>query len=115
MATSVLWEGNLYGFDGNSHNRSSVFLKCIDFATGKEKWKYRGFGCGTLMIADGKLIVLSDEGELIVAPASPDGFEPLAKAQVLEGRCWTVPVLSRGRIYCRNSMGDLVCVDVRPR
>ena len=113
MAACILWQGNLYGFDGNSHNPSSVFLKCLDFGTGEEKWKHRGLGCGTLMMAGGKLIVLSDEGEMVVASASADGFEPIAKAQVIEGRCWTVPVLSRGRIYCRNSAGDLVCLDVR--
>ena len=64
-------------------------------------------------MAGDKLIVLSDEGELLVAPVSGDGFEPISQAQVIEGRCWTVPVLSRGRIYCRNAAGDLVCVDVR--
>ena len=113
MAACILWQGNLYGFDGNSHNPSSVFLKCIDFATGEEKWKHRGLGCGTLMMAGDRLIALSDEGELLVAPVSPEEFDPIAQAQVIDGRCWTVPVLSRGRIYCRNSAGDLVCLDLR--
>ena len=53
-------------------------------------------------------------GELSVAPASSTAFEPSARARVLDGKCWTVPVLSGGRIYCRNADGDLVCVDVRP-
>jgi outer membrane protein assembly factor BamB len=113
MAASVLWQGHLYGFDGNSHNASSVHLKCIEFATGKEKWKHRGLGCGTLMMAGERLIVLSDQGELVIAPVSAEGFGPIARAQVLEGRCWTVPVLSRGRLYCRDAAGDLVCVALR--
>ncbi|HKX62811.1 MAG TPA: hypothetical protein VJS65_13220, partial [Verrucomicrobiae bacterium] len=59
------------------------------------------------------LIVLNEAGELMVANASPDEFRPLARAQVLGGKCWTTPVLSNGRIYCRNAAGDLVAVDVK--
>jgi hypothetical protein len=65
------------------------------------------------MAADGKLIVLSESGELMIALASPEKFRPSARAKVLDGKCWTVPVLANGRIYCRNADGDLVCVDVR--
>lgn len=113
MANCVLWEGHLYGFDGNSHNSRNVKLKCMDFETGKEKWSERGLGCGSLMMADGKLIALGDAGDLVIATASPEKFEPLAKAKVLEGRCWTVPVLSGGAIYCRNAAGDLVALEMR--
>ena len=50
-----------------------------------------------------------------IAPASPEKFEDTARIQVLGGKCWTVPVLANGRIYCRNAEGDIVCVDVRPK
>jgi outer membrane protein assembly factor BamB len=113
MANCVLYESYLYGIDGNSHARRTCELVCMDAVTGAVKWKERGLGCGSLMMADGKLIVLSDEGELVIAPASPDGFKPTAKARVIEGKCWTVPVLSHGRVYCRNADGDVVCVDLR--
>ncbi len=65
------------------------------------------------MVADGKLIVLSERGELLVAPVSATAFKPTARAKVLSGKCWTVPVLANGRIYCRNSAGNVVCVDVK--
>ena len=65
------------------------------------------------MAADGKLIVMGDKGELVVAKPSPAGFKPIARAQVLGGKCWTTPVLANGRIYCRNAKGDLVCLDVK--
>lgn len=109
----VLFEGHLYGFDGNSHVSSQVKLVCMEHATGKVKWQQRGYGCGSLMLADGKLIVLSDQGVLALVPASPEGFQELTRVSVLEGRCWTMPVLAGGRIYCRNATGDLVCVDAR--
>ncbi len=43
------------------------------------------------------------------------GFEPIAEAQVLTGKCWTVPVLANGLLYCRNAAGDVVCLDLRPQ
>ena len=85
----------------------------MDAATGEVRWKQAGFGLGALSAADGKLIILSDRGELAVAAASPASFQPLARAQVLGGKCWTPPVLANGRIYCRNAKGTLVCLDVR--
>jgi hypothetical protein len=56
---------------------------------------------------------MTERGELQVGLASPEGFKPTARAQVLGGKCWTVPVLANGRIYARNARGDVVCVDVR--
>ena len=113
MNNSVLADGFLYGFDGNSHNRRTVLLVCMEHSTGKVRWSERGLGCGSVTAADGKLIVLGDEGELVVAEASPEGFKPISRAKVLDGRCWTVPVLAGGRIYCRNAAGDVVALDVR--
>ena len=111
LNSSVLWEGHLYGLDGDSGNRGSK-LHCLEFATGQLKWSEASLRPGGLMAADGKLIVLGDSGELVVAEANPAAFKPLARAQVLGGKCWTVPVLSGGRIYCRNVRGDVVCLDV---
>ena len=116
---SVLVDGHLYGFNGNSHRSSKVSLVCMEFKTGKEKWRETGLlGCGSLIAADGKLIVLSDRGVLYVAEASPKGFLPTARAQLVgdakdrRNRCWTIPVLANGKIYARNARGDLVCADV---
>lgn len=110
--SSVLLNGHLYGMDGNHGDRSSN-LRCVEFATGKVKWTEKSVRPGGLMAAGSKLIAIGDTGELVVAEASPEGFKPLARAQVLGGKCWTTPVLSHGRIYCRNAKGDLVCLDVQ--
>jgi outer membrane protein assembly factor BamB len=101
----VLWQGYLYGPDDSG-------LRCVAFATGELKWTYAGFGKGSLMVADGKLVALSEKGELIIAEATPAAFKPISRAQVLKGKCWTSPVLSNGHIYCRNAVGDVVCLDV---
>ncbi len=106
FATCVLWKGNLYGFDDST-------LTCLDFASGDVQWKQQGLGKGTVVLAGGRLVVLSETGELVIANAAPVKFKELARASVLTGRCWVAPVLSDGKIYCRNNAGDLVCLDVR--
>ena len=107
----VLIDGHLYGMDGD-HGQKDSMLTCIEFATGELKWKEKSVRPGGLMAANGRLIVLGEAGELVVAEASSAAFKPLARAQVLGGKCWTMPALSHGRIYCRNSRGDVVCLDV---
>ncbi len=111
MNPAVFHGGHLYGTDGDAGNDAT--LKCIDWRTGEVKWSQKAIGTGGVAMADGKLIVLSSRGELIVAPASSERFVPISRTQVIGGKCWTCPVLSHGRIYCRNAKGDLVCVDAR--
>jgi outer membrane protein assembly factor BamB len=110
----VLIDGHLYGFDGNSH-RGRAYLACIDFETGEKKWSDARYGYGSISAADGKLIVLGARGQLAVAEASPESFNPISQAQVLGGLCWTPPVLANSHLYCRNSRGDLVRLDVGDR
>lgn len=108
---AVLYQGHLYGPDGDT-TRTGAF-KCLEFTTGTEKWQEPGFGTGGVIIADGRLIALNAGGELMIAPATAAEFKPTVRAKVLEGKCWTAPVLANGIIYCRNSRGDIVAVDVR--
>ncbi len=113
MNPSVIVGGHIYGMDGNTGQNGP--LVCLDLQTGKPVWKQPAFGAGALIAADGKLIAMTEKGELVIAEASPAGFKPLARGQVLGGTCWSAPILANGRIYCRNDKGDVVCVDVKPR
>lgn len=88
-------------------------LTCIDFDTGQTKWQYPNVGAGGLIAAGGKLIAMTERGELLIAPARPEGFTPSARAKVLSGKTWAPPVLANGRIYVRSAAGDVVCLDVR--
>ncbi|HIJ70010.1 MAG TPA: PQQ-binding-like beta-propeller repeat protein [Planctomycetes bacterium] len=103
--SSILIDGYFYGFD-------MARLKCLDFNTGEVKWATKDYGKGSLIAADGKLIILSEKGKLVIAQASPTALKEIASAQILKGKCWTTPVLANGRIYARNAAGDMVCVDV---
>jgi len=104
LSGCVMFGGHVYGFDEKK-------LTCLDLKTGQQKWTEASLGMGTVMLADGKLILLSEKGKLVIAPASPDGFKELSSGVILKAgtRCWTMPALSGGLIYARNAAGDLVC------
>ena len=110
IGSVVAYEGHLYGFNGQVGGKG--VLKCLSYQTGEARWEHKGLGTGTLMLAEGKLIVLSEKGKLVIVEASPAEYKPLQEAQILEGKCWTQPVLSHGKVYARNAVGDMVCVDV---
>lgn len=107
--SSVLWENHIYGFSGNVGGKG--ILTCLDLKTGEVMWSKKKLGTGSLMLADGKLIILSEDGQLVIARAVPDQYDEIRRAQILKGLCWTVPVLCNERIYARCAEGDLVCVD----
>lgn len=110
LNTAVLIDGYLYGLNGDAGDTAQ--LKCVELATGTEKWAQPRIGTGGLIAADGKLIVTGSKGDLYVFAATPDAPKILAQAKVLDGKCWTAPVLANGFIYCRSSKGELVAVDV---
>ncbi len=105
FATSIYYQGHLYGFDGS-------ILKCLDAETGSEKWKARGYGKGTLIVADGHLVLLGERGNLGLAQATPAGFVEKANTPVLRSKCWTAPSLADGRIYLRDDK-EIVCLKVQ--
>jgi len=105
FSSSVLHEGYIYGFD-------NATLKAISVADGETAWAKRGLGKGSLIYADSHLIVLSDRGKLLLLAATPEGYVEQGSVQALDGRCWTAPTLSRGRLYLR-SQSEMVSYDLR--
>jgi outer membrane protein assembly factor BamB len=106
ISTSVLYQGNLYGF-------SERRFRCVDFQTGGVKWDQSGLGRGSLMIADNHLIVLGDDGQLVLAKADPTAYAEVCRCQVFEKGTltWTMPVLSDGRLFIR-SQDALLALDL---
>ncbi|MFP6900585.1 MAG: PQQ-binding-like beta-propeller repeat protein, partial [Opitutales bacterium] len=114
MNNAVLVGDYLYGFDGNVHMAGPKELVCLRFSTGEEQWRVKSnLQVGSLIVADNRIVALGQKGELAIAPVSSNGFSPVAREQVIGGRCWTSPVLANGRLYLRNARGDLVCLDLR--
>lgn len=103
--TSILLGKYLYGFDDGT-------FKCIEAETGKKMWAKRRLGKGSLIYADGMLIVLSERGQLVLAEANPQQYVELASAPVLTGRTWTPPSLANGRLYLRHQ-SEMVCLKLK--
>jgi outer membrane protein assembly factor BamB len=107
ISTSVLYEGNLFGF-------SERRLRCVDFQTGKVRWDKLGLGRGSLIVAEGNLILLADDGQLLLAKADPVQYAEISRCEVFKKGTltWTMPVLSDGRLFIRSE-NALVALDLR--
>lgn len=111
VGTPVVDRGYAYG--GHGYVNRGGTLRCIELQTGAVKWEFGGLGYCSLLLADGKLLIQGEKGVLAVADATPEKYQELWRKQVLDGICWTMPVLSDGLVYCRNDAGRLVCVDMK--
>ncbi len=110
ISSSVLIDGFLYGIHGDVG--AGAQLRCMELLSGEVKWTEESFRAGAISAAGARLLVLTDDGELLVIAAKPDACTMLAKHRVLNGKCWTSPVLSGGQVYCRTAQGELVSLRV---
>ena len=109
-ATSVYHDGYLYGYHGRQEFGPS--LRAVEFKTGTVKWSQDQFRAGSITLVGDKLLIIRESGEMILAPASPQGFKPIARAQVLPGVVRPLPAIADGFVYVRNE-NTLVCLDLR--
>ena len=110
-STPLVHDGHLYGiFEFKKYGKAP--LQCVELATGEIKWKKPGYGPGNCIKVGEQLIVLSDTGELVIVAARPDEYQELARKDVLEGKCWSTPAYSDGKIYVRSTE-EAICIDLR--
>jgi outer membrane protein assembly factor BamB len=109
-ATSVHRDGILYGFHGRQEFGPS--LRAVELRTGKVRWTQEQFRAGTVTLVGDRLLIVREGGEMILAPASPDAFKPIARAQILPATIRAYPAVSEGFVYVRND-NTLVCLDLR--
>jgi outer membrane protein assembly factor BamB len=95
FSSSCYKDGYIYGFN-------VATLQCIDAETGRRLWLSRGFGKGSLIMVNDRLIVLSDLGSLTMVEATPEEFRKISEWDALEGRSWTAPSYANGKLYVRN-------------
>ena len=93
----VVHKGHAYGFDGS-------ILSCIDLTDGKRAWKGGRYGSGQLVLLPEQdlLLVISEEGELALVSASPDGFKEVSRFAAIDGKTWNHPVLVNDVLLVRN-------------
>lgn len=109
-STCVYRDGFLYGFHGRQEEGQA--LRCVQLKTGKVMWDVDSYGAGTVTLAGDRLLILRENGELVLAPASPDGFHPIAHAPILNKIVRAYPALADGKLYARDEK-TLVCVRLK--
>ena len=112
IATMVLVAGHLYG-QGPDQN-----FVCVDAATGDVKWSQQGFGerplvgYSSTLAAGDRLLVMTDDGQLVLMQANPERYTELGRVQIC-GRTWSHHALAGGRLYVRDRRA-LLAFDLSP-
>ncbi|MEM9557587.1 MAG: PQQ-binding-like beta-propeller repeat protein [Acidobacteriota bacterium] len=105
LVLPVVHEGHVYGFTGN-------FLTCADAATGEIVWRSRPPRGANLSLVDDHLAVLDPDGELVLIPATPEGYRETARVAALEVGDYASPSYADGRFFVRN-LAQIAAIDVR--
>jgi len=108
LSPGILIGEYLYVFNGEAKMKTD--FRCIDLPTGELEWQREDPAFGSVIRAGGKLIIMSEKGELLLAEPSPKELKILGRSQVLGGVCWTPPSLAEGKLFVRNAKGDLLCL-----
>jgi outer membrane protein assembly factor BamB len=108
--TCIHKDGLLYGCDGRQE--AGAQLRCVELATGRVRWTQAGFGCANMILADGKLIALSEDGDLILLEPSPESYKELARVHVLSRPSRAPLALADGRLYARDDH-KLICWNLK--
>lgn len=94
-APPVHHQGHLYGF-------KDEFLSCLDAETGERVWRSRPPGGRGLLLVNDTLVIYAAQGHVVLARATPEGYQERASFKVFEGSAYTWPSFSDDRIYVRN-------------
>ena len=89
----------IYGTSGQS---ATAVMTATHVATGETAWRQRGFSRASMVYADGKALLLEEDGDLTLARLTPSGMTTLAKAPLFDTRSWTAPTLAGTTLYARD-------------
>ncbi len=109
--TPILHDGALFGIHGRQ-DAGAAALRCVDPATKRILWSEDGFGYASMIMADGKLIVLKTDGEMVLVRADKSRFRELGRTMLFSDTTRALPALSNGRLLVRDT-STLKCVDLR--
>ena len=106
ISSSVVVGGYIYGLD-------HAILACLDAATGELMWKGGRYGDGQILAAGEHLVVLTEDGDVILVRATPEGHQEVAGFRAIDGKTWNVPAIAGGRLLVRNAR-EMAAFDLRP-
>ena len=105
FTSSVLHNGHIYGLDES-------ILASVNAETGALNWKGGRYGYGQVVLAGDRLVVLAEEGDVVLVNATPMRHEEIARFTALEGKTWNHPVIAEGKLLVRN-MQEMAAFDIR--
>ncbi len=102
----VTYQGHAYGFDGGN-------FSCIELKGGERKWRGGHYGKGQVLLLEdsGLLLVMAEQGKVVLLRANPNAHEEIASFAALEGKTWNHPVVVGNRLYLRNSQ-EAACYEL---
>jgi outer membrane protein assembly factor BamB len=113
--TPIEHNGYLYGSSG--YHAPEAELRCVEWKTGTVKWSEPNMGRSSLLLVDGKIVCLSEDGTLRILQPTPERYTEVAKweltaddgSPLLAYPAWAAPALARGLLYVEGA-NRLVCL-----
>ena len=113
--TPIEHEGYLYGSSG--YHAPDAELRCIEWKTGRVAWSEPDMGRSSLLLVEGTLVCLSEDGTLRLLRASPEHYDEIVEwelrtddgAPLLSYPAWAAPALARGLLYAQGA-DRLICL-----
>jgi outer membrane protein assembly factor BamB len=106
FSSSLLHDGYIYGLDES-------ILACLNAETGEVAWKNGRYGYGQVMLVEGHLVVLTEDGNLALVRATPERYEEIVRFPAIEGKTWNHPAMAYGYLLVRN-LNEMAAYDLRP-
>lgn len=118
--TPIVSGDYIYGCSGRHSGPAE--LRCVDWRSGNVMWKQPGLARTSLTYIDGHLIVMGEEGQLLLIKADPERFDVVTRYEPGDGEnairfkrpCWAAPIVSHGLMYVRGR-DQLVCFELTPQ
>jgi len=105
FTSSVLHNGQIYGLDES-------ILASVNAETGEQNWKGGRYGYGQLVLAGNHLVVLTEDGDVVLVNATPARHEEIARFSAIEVKTWNHPVIVDGKLLVRN-IQEMAAFDIR--
>ncbi|MBU0717473.1 MAG: PQQ-binding-like beta-propeller repeat protein [Planctomycetes bacterium] len=87
---------------GSSGDFGPAFFVGMSIKTGEVAWRERGFKKATCVYADGKVVLLDEDGTLALVTVTPEGLTVHSKCTVAERTAWAAPTLVGAKLYVRD-------------
>jgi outer membrane protein assembly factor BamB len=119
LVPEVVWENrSLSAKWANPIRRGSAIfglsdgmLVCLDVESGKRRWRGRAYGNGQLLGMGNSLLILSEQGDVVLVSADSDKFREMGRLKVFSDRTWNTPALAGRQLFMRNDV-EMVCLEL---